>query len=54
MTQAVSRRPDTVEVQDRLQTNSSDIYSEQSDIGTDFPLSTSVFLRQYHSISVPY
>ena len=54
MTQAVNRRPVTVEVQDRFQTNSSEICGGQSDNGTDFLASTSVFLRHYHSTSAPY
>ena len=36
MTQAVSRRPVTAQVQDKLQPNSSDIYGGQRDTGTIF------------------
>jgi hypothetical protein len=49
MAQAVSCRPFTMEAQVRARFNPCGICDVQSETGTGFSLSSSVFLCQYHS-----
>jgi hypothetical protein len=49
MAQAVSRRSLTVEARFRAPVSPRGICAGQSGTGTGFPLSSSIFSRQYHS-----
>jgi hypothetical protein len=53
MAQAVSRRPLTAEAQFRSRVGPCGIYGGQSDTGTGFSPSTSVFPCQFHSTGAP-
>jgi hypothetical protein len=53
MTQAVSRRPLTVEAWARSRVSPCGICDGQSDTGTGFSPSTSVFPCQFHSTDAP-
>jgi hypothetical protein len=52
LARAVSRRAFTAEAQVRFQFSPCEIRGGQSDTGTRYTPSTSVFLRQYHSTNV--
>jgi hypothetical protein len=53
MAEAISRRPFTAEARVRSRYSQCGIFGEQSDTGTDFSPSTSVFPCQFHSTGAP-